>query len=132
MSRALALAREMHSSGRSLTDAEKNSLTPQEMTLLTNASMCLKNPQSEVVQDWKSLTDTAERLDKGGVLEPPFMLRVRHRAACDNARRMYMQATSDMHQWTMPGMDIIAAGHECRKSVSDLTECSIAELMKNY
>jgi hypothetical protein len=81
---------------------------------------------------WENIEEVAKRLDKGGVLDPPYLLRMRHRMSAKNRiaqLKEVEQNTSGQQEFMMPGPDDIAAAHICRKSTSELTECTISELL---
>jgi len=129
MSKALQYALEKHRTGQKITpdDVDRQGFTVQERTLLVNARMCLESPESSLYQSWAQCEAIARSLDAGGVLDDPFVLRMRHMMAFESNSKM-MQDKSKAHL-QMPGVDDIAAASICHHPLSELRECSIRDLL---
>ena len=67
----------------------------------------------------------ARRLDEGGVLENPYIVRMQHRNLADFQKEQEQIGKNLL----MPGADNISAAAICTKDVSELIECCIMDLL---
>lgn len=125
MSKALILAKKVFSSKQQRFETESSKLSPQESSLFRNAMIFLESPDLSFLT-WDKLEEIANKLDRGGVLDPPYILRMNHQFSAQDCPKK--ESTSQINVLT-PGVDDISASNVCRRSISSMTECFILELI---
>ncbi len=90
MSKALRIAQESIEKNGKL-DLKTEGLSPQEEYLLMTATLALRKTPQERRAEWKNCEEIAKRLDAGGIIDLPFIERLKHRQAASYQRQQALE-----------------------------------------